>query len=283
MKSTASKLREDLLFLKRKKEKRNDKQNENRWIVRPKPKKNAKMRIFCLPYAGGSPSVFRTWPMEYDDLDVEICMIQLPGREERMLEPMPGNFYLMVQELGKAILPFLDRPYLIYGHCMGSLISFELLQHLRAQDKPLPMHFLIGAHFAPMLLSADNLTTSHLKALTMDEFFQLAEELGGTEGAVLKDPATSALVITSLKGDYWLYADYEYRKEKPFDFPLTVYAGKGDYLVKRNEVDGWAVETSKSCKIEDVEGDHFFVIKEKETFLPQLKKELNKIITENMD
>ena len=53
------------------------------WVVRTKPR--PRLRLFCLPYAGGGAALFRLWA---DNLpaEIEACPIFLPGRERRMRE-----------------------------------------------------------------------------------------------------------------------------------------------------------------------------------------------------
>lgn len=250
------------------------------WVVIPRPKPDASMRIFCLPYAGGSPAVFQTWADTLADLDIEVCLLHLPGRDSRMMDKMPDNFYILVQQLMKAMTPFLiEKPYLVYGHCMGSLISFELFQQLRNKSLPLPQHFFVGAHYAPSLLHPDNKPVSHLKHLSLEEFFEIADELGGTEGAVLSDPTTGALIATTLSQDYFAYGDYEYRDAEPMGFPITVFLGLKDNLVKVEEAQGWKNETSRECRFFELDqGDHFFVLQDKENFLPMIKAEIKTAI-----
>jgi surfactin synthase thioesterase subunit len=56
------------------------------WIMCRNPSPQARLRLFCFPYAGGGASIFRAWS---DGLpaDVEVCPIQLPGRGTRLMEP----------------------------------------------------------------------------------------------------------------------------------------------------------------------------------------------------
>src|SRR3954464_3266849 len=49
------------------------------WIVRYRPNDQARLRLFCFPYAGGRASVFRSW-LDALPADIELCCIQLPGR-----------------------------------------------------------------------------------------------------------------------------------------------------------------------------------------------------------
>ena len=250
------------------------------WIVIPRPKPDAAMRVFCLPYAGGSPAVFQTWADFFEDTNVEICLIHLPGRDSRMMDKMPDNFYILVQQLMKALSPYImEKPYVVYGHCMGSLISFELFQQLRNKGLPLPRHFFVGAHYAPSLLHPSTKPVSHLKHLSLEEFFQIADDLGGTEGAILSDPTTGALIATTLSADYFAYGDYEYRPEKQFEFPITVYLGLKDNLVKVEEARGWEKETTSECRFFELQnGYHFFVLQDKDSLLPMLKVEFKAVL-----
>ena len=55
------------------------------WIACRKPNPQARLRLFCFPYAGTGASIFRTWS---DGLpaDVEVCPVQFPGRGTRLME-----------------------------------------------------------------------------------------------------------------------------------------------------------------------------------------------------
>lgn len=75
------------------------------------------LRLICFPMRGG-PSLFRGWPLELSQ-QVEVCAVQLPGREARMKEPPIGDLRRLVVELADAIEPSLDRPFALFGHSVG--------------------------------------------------------------------------------------------------------------------------------------------------------------------
>src|SRR6516165_218617 len=79
------------------------------WLACRKPKAQASARLFCLPYAGGGASMFHSWP----DLlppEIEIRVIQLPGREKRFGERPFTRLWPLVQKLGAVLRPYLtDR------------------------------------------------------------------------------------------------------------------------------------------------------------------------------
>ncbi|MEQ1848829.1 MAG: alpha/beta fold hydrolase, partial [Nitrospira sp.] len=101
-----------------------------RWINH-----DATVRLFCLPYAGGSSTIFYRWS-EYVSPAIEVCSVQLPGREGRLTMPPYTSMRPLVQAIGNAILPFLDKPYVLFGHSLGGLIAFELARYLHDLGVP---------------------------------------------------------------------------------------------------------------------------------------------------
>jgi medium-chain acyl-[acyl-carrier-protein] hydrolase len=87
----------------------------NAWITCPKPNPQAHVRLFCFPYAGGGASIFRLWS---DDMpaEVEVCPVQLPGRESRLSHPPFTRLALLVPTLVPVLRPYLDRPCAFFGH-----------------------------------------------------------------------------------------------------------------------------------------------------------------------
>ncbi|HEX4591042.1 MAG TPA: thioesterase domain-containing protein, partial [Gemmataceae bacterium] len=57
-----------------------------KWLPYRRANPAARVRLACLPFAGGGAGAYRTWA---DDLPltVEVCAVQPPGRETRFREP----------------------------------------------------------------------------------------------------------------------------------------------------------------------------------------------------
>ena len=56
------------------------------WLAYCNPRPDAAIRLFCFPYAGGGAAFYRNWSSELAP-QVDVCPVQLPGRETRMREP----------------------------------------------------------------------------------------------------------------------------------------------------------------------------------------------------
>src|SRR6185295_11175567 len=90
---------------------------------------NARLRLFCFPYAGGGASAYRGWATALPS-DLEVCPVQLPGRESRLREAPFTRPEPLIQTLADVLEPHLDLPFVLFGHSMGGMISFELSREL---------------------------------------------------------------------------------------------------------------------------------------------------------
>src|SRR5450759_4546174 len=101
------------------------------WIACRKPNPQARLRLFCFPYAGTGASIFRTWS---DGLpaEVEVCPVEFPGRGTRLMETPFTQLSPLVQALAQALVPLMDKPFAFFGHSLGALVGFELARQLRS-------------------------------------------------------------------------------------------------------------------------------------------------------
>src|SRR4051794_34726781 len=72
------------------------------WISRSKPRLHARARLFCFPHAGAGASAYRLWPNGLPT-DLEVCAIQLPGRESRLREASLDSIPALVHALIPAL------------------------------------------------------------------------------------------------------------------------------------------------------------------------------------
>src|SRR5688572_3060077 len=101
-----------------------------RWIVRYRPSPAARSRLICIPYAGGTAKAFQPLAAALAP-QVEVCAVEYPGRSTRFGEPLLRQVGTIVEQLGPALLPWLDRPFALFGYSMGGQVAFELARWLR--------------------------------------------------------------------------------------------------------------------------------------------------------
>lgn len=226
----------------------------DRWIQRPRPAPGARLRLFCIPHAGGGASAYRGWADALPP-EVEVCPVQLPGRENRMAEPAIDRLEPLVEALAEAVGRWSDLPFAVFGHSNGALIAFELARHLRAREARQMAHLFASGRRAPHLPQR----TPFLHALPDDAFVREVRALGGTPEEVLAHPELLRLLIPLLRADIALNETYAFRDEPPLDLPLTAYGGIADEKAHRDELEGWARHTARAFVLRLFPGDHFFL------------------------
>src|SRR4051794_33499038 len=113
-------------------------------LVRPR------MRLLCLPYAGGSPASYRAWT-NLLPTDIELWVAQLPGRGARFGEPCAERIDQLLDGLVPPLAE-LNTPYALFGHSMGAALAFEIARRVRRDGAPLPNYLFVSGRGAPGLI-----------------------------------------------------------------------------------------------------------------------------------
>lgn len=226
----------------------------NPWITYYKENPQARLRLFCFPYAGGSAAMFRTWSKNLP-ASVEVCPIQIPGRENRLREPAFTQLELLVQALVPVLYPYLSIPFAFFGHSMGALISFELARQLRIQCGRSPVHLFVSGHRAPQI--PDFAPPIH--QLPDVAFIEQLRRLNGTPESVLQNPELMQLILPILRADFTLCEKYVYSSAKPLNCPISAFGGLQDCKVNCEDIATWREQTSSSFTLRMFPGNHFFL------------------------
>ena len=244
------------------------------WIVRPKVKlQTPLLRLFCLPYAGGSASMFYTWSTRLP-AEVEVCAVQLPGRERRLNESPFTCLPPLVQALASALQPYLDVPFAIFGHSTGAIVSFELIRQLRREKAPAPQYLFVSARRAPQLPA----TEPPIHQLPDAAFIEKLRRYQGTPEAILRDEKIMEIVMPTLRADLALNETYVYNSEPPIDCPISAFGGLQDREVSRDDLSLWRDQTTSHFTLQMFPGNHFFLHSEVEALLSVISQDLHSIL-----
>ena len=242
------------------------------WLIGHRPNHDARLRLFCFPYAGGGAQFFHTWSTRLPEW-VEICPLQLPGRGSRSLERPFTRLGLLTQAIAQALQSYLDRPFALFGHSMGAIISFELARELRRLKIPQPVHLFVSGRNAPQLRNEKLLTYN----LPIPEFLEELRRLNGTPQEVLENWELMEFMMPLLRADFELVQTYKYTPEAPLDFPITVFSGLQDREVSQEGLAAWQEQTSSRFTQRIMAGDHFFPQTSQNLFFSSLAEELDKV------
>lgn len=225
----------------------------NPWVIIPEPNPQAKFRLFCLPYEGGSATIFTRWPASLPPT-VEVCAIQLPGRGNRLKEPPFTKIPLLIESMVISLRPLFDKPVAFFGHGLGALISFELARLLQREAHPLLLQLFVSGQPAPQT-PRDGSTTYDLPD---EEFIARLRTHNAVPQEVLEHQELMQLMLPLLRADFELLETYHYTPEPPLACPVTAFGGVEDERVKQAELKGWGEQTSQAFSLRMLPGDTIF-------------------------
>ena len=262
----------------------------NRWLVIHRPNPGARVRLVAFPFAGGGAATFRSWAGLLDP-GIELVAIEPPGRQTRIEETPIREIESLLRQLIPELLPVLDKPFAVYGHCLGALTLFETVRRLLDAHGIAPIHIFVSGARPPDELKRHqdfeaDLTDTLLKLSGYnlfepihrqpDEVFAEAIRrfnVFATESLV-QDPELRRLILPAIRAEFEMASDYRYEPEPPWDIPITCLTGVHDAYVSAENARSWSRFTKKRFQLFTLESEHFIVVDDDRFLLEVINREL---------
>jgi medium-chain acyl-[acyl-carrier-protein] hydrolase len=161
----------------------------------------------------------------------------------------------LVQAVKNAILPFLDKPYVLFGHSLGAWIAFELARSLHGLGAQQPLSLLASAAVAPH----EARVADRLHTLPDDELIRQLGLLRGTPLEILQHPEVMQLLLPTIRADLQVFETYTYRIGPPLLCPIAAFGGVDDTRVDPLKLEQWRQHTTATFSLTMLSGDHFFI------------------------
>jgi medium-chain acyl-[acyl-carrier-protein] hydrolase len=242
--------------------------SSGKWLVgRRAPE--ARLRLICLPFAGGSAATYLPWQAALGPT-VEVCAVQLPGRGARVAEPPISSLHQIIGTLAHIIASDTALPFALFGHSMGALLGFELARQCARLGLSMPVHLFASGCAAPQRRDP----TKALHRLPDDELIAALADYNGTPPELLAHRELMAILLPMLRADFSVVGNYEYQHAPLLNVPITVLAGKDDQRVTLEQAAAWSLESSVPSHIEWFDGDHFFIQQHTQAVLDCVRRHL---------
>jgi medium-chain acyl-[acyl-carrier-protein] hydrolase len=238
----------------------------SRWLNLYHPNPGAEMRLFCFSYAGGGASIYSGWGTGW--FKIEVCPIQLPGREKRLFEDPFRRMDSLVARLSTE-LPW-DKPFAFFGHSLGATIAFEMTRALRNANCALPTHLFVSGCPAPQ--ASNSQRQRHL--MPEPDFIAYLRALGGTTDDVLQNSELMELMMPVIRADFAIADTYSYLQERPLEIPISAFGGALDLEVAENQLVAWRLQTNSDFSLRSFPGGHFFIRDVSEELLPEIRTKM---------
>lgn len=224
------------------------------WFLTFQPRPRARLRLYCLPCAGGGPSMFRTWAGLLPGW-IELRAVRLPGRQGRHREPAFTQADQAVDALLDGLGADLTGDYAFFGHSMGALLGYRMTRELVRTGARAP-RLLAVASWPPRGAPSSSMPDP---ADPDAEFAGAVRGLGGVPDELLDDPAMLRGTLPLLRADFALCRSYSYAPGPRLGPPVVAMGGAGDRVIPPDLMETWRAEAADFRGLHLYAGGHFFL------------------------
>lgn len=207
--------------------------DEGGWLRRVAAAPDPRIRLVCLPHAGGAASAYRGWA-PFAPRGVEVLAVQYPGRGDRYGDPVSRDLDTLAADVAAAVDAMPGRlPVVLFGHSMGALVAYETARVLAARGRP-AVRLVVSGRRAPTVRWGGTLHRQDDAALLAD-----LERHGGTAPELLADDDMRRTVLACLRDDYRLVETHRTAPGPGPGCPVSVFSGDADPELHPAEAEAW--------------------------------------------
>lgn len=232
------------------------------------------MKLFCLPFAGGSAYSYRDLEVALADT-FEVTRVELPGRGRRFGEPLLTDLGSMARDVVTRIEGELRAPYALFGHSMGATLSYLVHGELARRGLPAPALLVVSGQRPPFLPRRG--PARH--RMTDPELREEIRRMGGCPPEVLADAELMELFTPVLRADF--EANETFRPlpaPDPLGIPILALAGEEDDDPTPDEVESWKEMTRARFEVHRFPGGHFFLLDDPPAVGARLEERLGALL-----
>ena len=227
----------------------------NRWIASSTRATKPQLRVYCFSHAGRGASMYAQWRTALGP-NVEVCPVQLPGREERFAEPPARRMRMLVDGFLEAVgRELASAPFALFGHSMGAALAYEVARQLREDPARQPRLLIVSGAQSPHA----NARRKRLHDLPEPRLLDELRRWNGTPERVLRDPELLEIVLPIIRADLEVLETYNVADDYLLRCDVLALAGTHDPSVSPIAMSHWRDYTRGAFDLHVVAGDHFFV------------------------
>ncbi len=247
------------------------KRKRNKWFAHETMHENAELNILCFVFAGGSPSFFSPWRQLCPD-SVNLLPVLYPARESRGKEIMPDTLEELLEQFKKENPTVFEKPYVIWGHCSGSLIGLELAFEQSQAGNPPKAFIVTGSESPEYALRLIPDIRESFDEVSDDDILLSLKSYHLMPPDMLENPDFRKYFLPIYRADLNMFSKYHYNADKKLDCPALVMNGDADKLLMPEHVEKWQDCFSQKVKFMEFSGEHYFVNDHKEEVFQQIEK-----------
>lgn len=226
--------------------------------------------LFCFPYAGGGASAYNKWQEKFGE-DICVCPVQLPGREERIMEKHYTDMGELIADLISRIRLYADHPIYLFGHSMGAKIACETARRLEEEN----------CSVSGMVLSASKPPfippTKLISHLPDKEFIDELVKFNGIPQVLLDNREALNFFIPMLRNDFVMDEAYDELRQYKLKCPIIAIGGSEDSEAEYQHIVEWKRYTDNKFLCHVFSGGHFYIWDHEDEVIGMIKRLIDEV------
>jgi len=215
------------------------------------------IKLFCIPYAGGSGRVYLKWK-PYLSKNIQLYPIELAGRGSRFCDDLYENHSEAVQDICNEIFDKIDdSDYVIFGHSMGCSLVLEVVHTIEKMNLKRPKCLIVSGDIPP------HIEGEYIHQLPLYKFMERIYALGGLPDEIMGNEKLynifSSIIYSDIKMSEINKIEKISEKIVPISMPLFVLRGEKETDTTMDRMLEWKKYTMDEFEIFSFEGNHFFI------------------------
>ncbi|NGM14135.1 thioesterase [Verrucosispora sp. CWR15] len=226
---------------------------KNRWFVEVSRSRLKECALYAIPHAGGGVATVRSLCVELGDA-FDTFGVRLPGRESRLGDPVVTIMSRLADELAGELLRHAQgRPVVLYGHCSGSAIAYEVA---RRMDPAQLRGLAVSSHPAP-----GSVRRAPTWELPRQEFLKQVVTDGYLPPEIIANEELLDIYEPAVRADYELVETYELDlfgggPVEAVAAPTVAIYGRDDHTIDPVHIDAWSTLTIGPFRVVSLAGGH---------------------------
>lgn len=225
-----------------------------------------KIALLCIPYAGASAGMYGKWNQKLGS-DIRVSALLLPFRDARRKEELPETVQMLAQEIVLENKDFFEKPYVIYGHCTGAILGYEIEKAAERIYGKTAIAMIVSNAQEPIWVPEE---ANELSGATAEkiEAYLIREKLVAPE--MLEFEEFREYYFPILRADFNLYSNYRCGKGK-LSCPIWAFYDEKDPKIQEELVHNWKHYTHEFHTVK-MSGGHFSFQNNEEQLLEEIRK-----------
>ena len=242
---------------------------DDKWVMRLRGTGHPRTRLICVPFAGGSPDLFRAWAGRLGE-DLELLAVRLPGHGSRMMDRPYTSWAPLIEDTFAGLEPYLAEPHFFYGHSFGGRLAYERCQRAAAPYPGMTRGLFLSACRSPDRPQ----NRPYMHEMSDAGFRSAVREIGGTPGEVLEHKALMRLLLPAIHSEIRLAELWTDRHPRGVDAPIVAMYGRDDPIDGHASMRGWTAYGRTGSELLEMPGGHFFIDTHREALLEVIESRM---------